>query len=179
MRCVSRKLCLCGTTTFTPVPAGRIAFRMFKVLRSKIDLAIAFTIFPAVPPSKGRAFTGPETLLPTSAAKMFWYRKTSTTSAVEPEDCLTIYSLFATKRRGIEATRTRHSSINLFRGFAPLSRLLGNSTVGPITLSNGVQFLHVGAAHPESSTMNSTQTANPVVNTDLARKAARGRLPSR
>lgn len=52
--------------------------------------------------------------------------------------------------------RRIHTLMNLFLGFALSSPLLGNSMVGPITLSNGIPFPHVEGAHSESSTMNLT-----------------------
>ncbi len=172
MPCVSRKFCLCETTTLTPVPAGRTAFRIFRVRRSKIALATAFTTFPTVLPFKGQGFTGQATLQPTSAARTFWYREISTTSAVELENSPITYAQFAIKLKVTEATRTRPTSINLFLGFAPLSPRLGNCTVGPITSSSGVPFRHVAAAHPESSMMNLIQTANPAVHRTCAKSRA-------
>lgn len=172
MRCVLRKLCLYRTTTLALVPAGRTAFQISKVPHSKIALAIVFTIFPVDLPFNGQVFTGLITLRPTSVAKTFWYRRTFTTSAVAPDVCPTIYSKFATKHRGTEATRTHHTSINLSLGFAPLSPFLGNSMVGLITSSSGVPFQPAGAARLESSMMNLTQTANPAVHGTLRDKTA-------
>jgi|GEM_PF-3637559 len=132
----------------------------------------SITPSPTVPLFKGRVFMGRTTLQPTLVGKTFWYREISTTSAVEPENSPITYAQFAIKLKVTEVTRTLHTSISLFLGFAPLSPLPGNCMVGPITLSSGVPFRHVAAAHPEGSMMNLIQTANPAVHRTLRDKAA-------